>query len=65
MQTLAAETLNRIRSLELRARQTIEGFITGGHRTKHHGFSVEFLQHRENVPGDDIRHIDWKVYGRK
>jgi uncharacterized protein (DUF58 family) len=65
MQTLDPDILARIRSLELRARQTIEGFITGGHRSKHHGFAVEFAQHREYVPGDDIRHIDWKVYGRK
>src|SRR3954447_21239087 len=65
MQTLDPDTLARIRSLELRARQTVEGFVTGGHRSKHHGFAVEFAQHREYVAGDDIRHIDWKVYGRK
>src|SRR4051794_30019545 len=64
MQTLDPDTLARIRSLELRARQTIDGFVTGGHRSKQHGFSVEFAQHREYVPGDDIRHVDWKVYGR-
>jgi uncharacterized protein (DUF58 family) len=65
MTVLDPDTLARIRSLELRARQTVEGFLTGGHRSKHHGFAVEFAQHREYVPGDDIRHIDWKVYGRK
>jgi uncharacterized protein (DUF58 family) len=64
MQTLDPDTLARIRSLELRARQTIDGFVTGGHRSKQHGFAVEFAQHREYVPGDDIRHVDWKVYGR-
>jgi uncharacterized protein (DUF58 family) len=64
MQPLDPETLARIRALELRARQTIEGFVTGGHRSKQHGFAVEFAQHREYVPGDDIRHVDWKVYGR-
>jgi uncharacterized protein (DUF58 family) len=64
MQTLDPDTLARIRSLELRARQTVEGFVTGGHRSKQHGFAVEFAQHREYVPGDDIRHIDWKSYGR-
>src|SRR5436309_2501121 len=64
MQTLDPDTLARIRSLELRARQTVEGFVTGGHRSKQHGFAVEFAQHREYVPGDDIRHVDWKVYGR-
>jgi uncharacterized protein (DUF58 family) len=65
MQTLDAETLARIRSLELRARQTVEGFLSGGHRSRQHGFAVEFAQHREYVPGDDIRHVDWKAYGRK
>jgi uncharacterized protein (DUF58 family) len=65
MQPLDSETLARIRALELRARQTVEGFVTGGHRSKQHGFAVEFAQHREYVPGDDIRHVDWKVYGRK
>ncbi len=65
MQPLDADTLARIRALELRARQTVEGFVTGGHRSRQHGFAVEFAQHREYVPGDDIRHIDWKVYGRK
>src|SRR5438552_13069155 len=64
MQALDPDTLARVRALELRARQTIDGFVTGGHRSKHHGFAVEFAQHREYVPGDDIRHIDWKVYGR-
>src|SRR6478736_1071803 len=64
MQTVDPNTLARIRSLELRARQTIDGFVTGGHRSKQHGFAVEFAQHREYVPGDDIRHVDWKVYGR-
>lgn len=65
MTVLDPDTLARIRSLELRARQTVEGFLTGGHRSKHHGFAVEFAQHREYVPGDDIRHVDWKAYGRK
>ena len=62
---LDPDTLARIRTLELQARQTIDGFLTGGHRSKQHGFAVEFAQHREYVPGDDIRHIDWKVFGRK
>ena len=62
---LDADTLARIRTLELQARQTIDGFLTGGHRSKQHGFAVEFAQHREYVAGDDIRHIDWKVFGRK
>ena len=65
MAELDPEVLSRIRTLELRARRAIEGVLSGGHRSKQHGFAVEFAQHREYVPGDDIRHIDWKVYGRK
>lgn len=65
MAELDPEVLTRIRTLELRAKKAIEGVLTGGHRSKQHGFAIEFAQHREYVPGDDIRHIDWKVYGRK
>jgi uncharacterized protein (DUF58 family) len=54
----------RVRSLELKARSVVEGYLSGMHRSPYHGFAVEFAQHREYVPGDDIRHIDWKVYGR-
>jgi uncharacterized protein (DUF58 family) len=61
---LDPQTLARIRSLELQARQTVEGFITGGHKSRQHGFAVEFAQHREYAPGDDIRHVDWKVVAR-
>src|SRR5262245_42771533 len=64
MSLLDPETLARIRSLELQARQTVEGFITGGHKSRQHGFAVEFAQHREYAPGDDIRHVDWKVVAR-
>jgi uncharacterized protein (DUF58 family) len=64
MQHLDPETLARITALELHARQIIDGFLTGMHRSPQHGFSVEFAQHREYVPGDDIRHVDWKVWGR-
>lgn len=42
----------------------VEGFISGLHKSPYHGFSVEFAAHREYVPGDDIRHIDWRLYGR-
>jgi len=61
---LDPKVLNRIARLELKARQIVEGFITGLHKSPYHGFSVEFAEHREYVPGDDIRHIDWKVWGR-
>jgi uncharacterized protein (DUF58 family) len=56
--------LSRIDRLELEARQFVEGYLAGKHRSPRHGFAVEFAQHREYVPGDDIKHIDWKVYGR-
>jgi len=58
------EGLARFGHMELVARQVVEGFLTGRHRSPYHGFSVEFAQHREYVPGDDIKHVDWKVYGR-
>src|SRR3954465_386492 len=57
-------TLAKVRSLELKARLVVEGYISGMHKSPYHGFSVEFAQHREYVPGDDIKHVDWKVYGR-
>jgi|MDSW01.2.fsa_nt_gb uncharacterized protein (DUF58 family) len=57
-------TLARISGLIVRARMIVEGSITGLHRSPFHGSSVEFAEHREYVPGDDIRHIDWKVFGR-
>lgn len=57
-------TLAKVRSLELKARLIVEGYLSGMHKSPFHGFSVEFAQHREYVPGDDIKHIDWKVYGR-
>ena len=63
-QYLDPQTLARVRSLELEARLVIEGYLSGMHRSPYHGFAVEFAQHREYVPGDDIKHIDWKVYGR-
>ena len=61
---LDPQTLARVRSMELKARSVVEGYLAGMHRSPYHGFAVEFAQHREYVPGDDIRHIDWKVYGR-
>jgi uncharacterized protein (DUF58 family) len=63
-QYLDPQTLARVRSLELEARLVVEGYLSGMHRSPYHGFAVEFAQHREYVPGDDIKHIDWKVFGR-
>jgi len=57
-------TIARISRLDLRARQVVEGFITGMHKSPFFGHSVEFVQHREYVPGDDIRHLDWKVWSK-
>jgi len=50
--------------MELRARLVVEGFITGLHKSPYHGFSVEFAEHRQYMPGDDVKHLDWKIYGR-
>ena len=63
-QYLDPVVLAKVRSLELQARLIVEGYLSGMHKSPYHGFSVEFAQHREYVPGDDIKHIDWKVYGR-
>src|SRR2546423_8750908 len=56
--------LAKVRGLELQARLIVEGYLSGMHKSPYHGFSVEFAQHREYVPGDVIKHIDWTVYGR-
>lgn len=64
MTQLSPDTLARIDALELHARRVVDGYLSGMHRSPQHGFSVEFAQHRDYVPGDDIRHVDWKVYGR-
>jgi uncharacterized protein (DUF58 family) len=57
-------TLANIRSLKLRARHIVEGYVAGLHRSPYRGFSIEFAEHREYAPGDDLRYVDWKVYGR-
>ena len=61
---LSPDALARIGSLELRARLIVEGFLTGLHRSPFHGFSVEFAEHRAYNAGDELRHVDWKAYGR-
>lgn len=61
---LDPKTLAAISRLDLKARLIVEGFISGLHQSPFHGFSVEFADHREYTPGDDIRHVDWKVYGK-
>ncbi len=54
----------RLANLNVLARQAVEGFISGLHRSPHRGFSVEFSEHREYSPGDDLRHLDWVAWGR-
>jgi uncharacterized protein (DUF58 family) len=61
---LDPKVLNKISRLDLRARFVVEGFLSGRHRSPYHGVSVEFAEHREYVPGDDLRHLDWKVFGK-
>ncbi|MHB8902556.1 MAG: DUF58 domain-containing protein [Thermoguttaceae bacterium] len=61
---LNPEILARIQGLALRARLIVEGYVSGVHRSPFHGFSIEFAEHREYSPGDDLRYVDWKVFGR-
>lgn len=61
---LQPETLARIARLEVLARGVVEGFLSGPHRSPYFGQSVEFAQHREYVPGDDVRRIDWKLWSK-
>ena len=62
---LHPEAIKRISRLDLRARHIVEGFLSGMHRSPYFGQSVEFLQHREYAIGDDLRHVDWKVWARQ
>jgi len=61
---LQPETVSKLANMNLVARLVVEGFITGLHKSPYHGFSVEFAEHRQYMPGDDTRHIDWKVYAK-
>src|SRR4029077_15691469 len=62
---LHPEATGRLGRLDLRARHIVEGFLSGIHRSPYFGQSVEFLQHREYTPGDDLRHVDWKVWAKQ
>jgi len=62
---LHPEAIRRISKMEVRARHIVEGFLSGTHRSPYYGQSVEFLQHRQYVPGDDLRHVDWQVWARQ
>jgi uncharacterized protein (DUF58 family) len=61
---LQPEVVSKLSNMELRARLVVEGFITGLHKSPYHGFSVEFAEHRQYMPGDEIRRVDWRVYGK-
>ena len=61
---LNPETLSKLKGLDLKARLIVEGYVSGLHKSPYQGFSVEFAEHREYVPGDDLRYVDWKVYGK-
>ncbi|HRQ75835.1 MAG TPA: DUF58 domain-containing protein [Phycisphaerales bacterium] len=61
---LAPETLGQLLPFELRAKMIVEGVMSGMHRSPYQGMAVEFAQHRQYVVGDDLKHLDWKVFGR-
>ncbi|MDX1547934.1 MAG: DUF58 domain-containing protein [Rhodothermales bacterium] len=61
---LDPHVVSKLKNMELRARLIVEGFITGLHKSPYHGFSVEFAEHRPYNPGDELRHVDWKVYAK-
>ena len=63
-QYLQPDTVSKLKGMELRARLVVEGFIAGLHKSPYHGFSVEFAEHRQYMPGDSIRDIDWKLYAK-
>jgi len=58
------QTLAKLTGLDLKARLIVEGYLTGLHKSPYSGFSVEFAEHREYAPGDDVRYVDWKVFGK-
>jgi len=61
---LDPKVLAKIAGLDLRARVVVQGYVSGLHRSPYRGFSVEFAEHREYAQGDDLKHLDWKVFGR-
>ena len=63
-QYLDPKILAKLEGLQLRARMIVEGYVSGLHRSPYQGFSIEFAEHREYAPGDDLRYVDWKVFGR-
>lgn len=64
LQYLDPKVLSKLHGLDLIAKLVVEGFMTGLHKSPYHGFSVEFAEHRQYMPGDPFRHVDWKLYGK-
>ncbi len=64
MSLLTPEALERLGRLQIIARGVVEGFVTGRHKSPYKGFSAEFAEHRQYVPGDDTRNLDWRVFAR-
>src|SRR5262252_6907951 len=62
--TFDPSSLAKYGRLTMVARTVVEGFLTGVHKSPYKGFSVEFAEHRQYYPGDEIRHIDWRAYGK-
>jgi uncharacterized protein (DUF58 family) len=63
-QFLQPDVVSKLRNMEIRARMVVEGFIQGLHRSPYHGFSVEFAEYRQYIPGDEPRFVDWKLFGK-
>lgn len=61
---LHPETVALLDTMALKAKLVVEGYIIGKHQSPYHGFSVEFAEHRSYETGDEIRHIDWKLFGK-
>ncbi len=61
---VSPEVIAKLKGIDLKARLVVEGFLVGLHRSPYKGFSVEFAEHRQYLPGDELKRIDWRVYGR-
>jgi uncharacterized protein (DUF58 family) len=61
---LSNEAISKLDNLQIKAKKVVEGFIVGLHKSPYHGFSVEFSDHRSYEPGDEVRHIDWKLWAK-
>ncbi len=64
LEFLNPQIISKIKNLDLRARLVVEGFMVGLHKSPYHGFSVEFSQHRPYMQGDNLRNVDWRVFGK-